>query len=119
MQKYAIFLTAFIIAAVAGIALAASYIYSIINIASNAQQFGESSNPFEVFAIFFTPATVLSLIVAVLAGIGYRILGIVAVARHQTIAGGEKVLWILGFLFMGFVTGIVYLVLAKQRGLAI
>jgi hypothetical protein len=118
MQKYATFLTLFIIAMVSSILLAGSYIYTIFNIATHAVEFGESSNPFEVFSIFFNSASLLSLSVASIAGILYRVAGIVAVARHQTVSGGEKALWILGFIFMGFITGIVYLILAKQKGFA-
>lgn len=41
--------------------------------------------------------------------------GIVHVARNKTIKYAEKVLWIIGFMLIGFVTAIVFLIMAKGR----
>ena len=50
-----------------------------------------------------------------LSSLAYRILGIVYVAKSKTVSDGEKALWIVGFIIMGFITGIVFLVMAKGR----
>ena len=52
-----------------------------------------------------------------LLGLTYRILGIVHVARTKIISDGEKALWIVGFVILGFITAIVFLVMAKSRKL--
>ena len=43
-----------------------------------------------------------------LTGLAYRILGIVYTVRNKTVSDGEKALWIIGFILMGFVTSIVF-----------
>jgi type III secretory pathway component EscV len=44
-------------------------------------------------------------------------MAIICIAKNKVITGGEKALWIVGFIIFGFVTGIVFLVLAKGRKL--
>jgi hypothetical protein len=45
----------------------------------------------------------------------YRVLGIIRVAKSKTVSDGEKALWIVGFVIMGFITAIVFLVMAKGK----
>jgi tetrahydromethanopterin S-methyltransferase subunit F len=37
------------------------------------------------------------------------------VAKNSSVSDGEKALWIIGFIIMGFVTAIVFLIMAKDK----
>ena len=66
-------------------------------------------------ATIFSPEVIISGLVMAISSLLYRVLGIIEVAKNKTIAGGEKALWVIGFILMGFITAIVFLVLAKSR----
>lgn len=72
-------------------------------------------NPIGIFSTIFSPQVVISGLVLALSSLAYRIQGIVYVARNKTVSDGEKALWIVGFILMGFVTAIVFLIMAKGR----
>jgi heme/copper-type cytochrome/quinol oxidase subunit 4 len=72
-------------------------------------------NPFQFFSRIFSPTVIISGMIMGLSSLTYRILGIVYVAKNKTVSDGEKALWIVGFIIMGFVTAIVFLVMAKGR----
>lgn len=72
-------------------------------------------NPMGVFSTIFSPEVIISGLVLALSSLAYRIQGIVYVARNKTVSDGEKALWIIGFILMGFVTAIVFLIMAKGR----
>lgn len=116
MSRYNIFLTLFIISVVAAVAFFIFYIQSIFGFVSTAQKYGsEAPDAFETFSSIFTPQLIFSIIAAGVTGLAYRIQGIVMVAKNKTVTDGEKALWIVGFLIMGFITAIVFLVMAKGR----
>lgn len=71
--------------------------------------------PIEVLATLFTPQVIISGAIMGISSLIYRILGIVYVAKNNTVTDIEKVLWIIGFVLMGFITGIVFLILAKGK----
>ncbi|HEX2683133.1 MAG TPA: hypothetical protein VHL77_04340 [Ferruginibacter sp.] len=117
MKKYNTFLTVFIIAAVALIFFMVYYFQGIFGFVSTMQDMrGEDPNPFLILNTIFTPAVIISGVVLGFSSLAYRVLGIVYVARNKAVKDGEKALWIVGFILMGFVTGIVFLVMAKGRG---
>ena len=72
-------------------------------------------DPFEILSTIFSPPAILSIVIAVITSLINRILGIVSVAKSKTVSDGEKVLWVLGFVFMSFVTSIVFLIMAKGK----
>ena len=116
MNKYNTFLTVFIISFVAMIFFFIFYLQAIFGFALRVHNFdAHNPNPFQVFSSIFTPAVIISAIVLGLSSLAYRILGIVHVARNKTVNDGEKALWIVGFIIMGFVTAIVFLIMAKGR----
>jgi Na+/proline symporter len=116
MTKYNTFLCFFIIAVVAMIVFFVFYLQAIFGFAFNLHDMERGHpNPFEFFSRLFTPQVIISGMVMGIASLTYRILGIVHVAKNKTAKDGEKALWIVGFIIMGFVTAIVFLVMAKGR----
>lgn len=118
MKIYRIFITSFIISIVAFISFMAAYLYSILHMV---QLFHENMplnpDPFLLFRHIFSPALVISIAVLTVSGLLYRILGIVCIARHRHMDGGEQALWIIGFVLFGFITAIVFMALASGRNL--
>lgn len=115
-MKYKAFLWTFIASVAAGIIFLVYYlkaIFSLTRIAYN----GYEPNPYSVLEAIFSPGVIISFVVLVLASLAYRIMAIVWVARNKVISGSEKALWIVGFILLGFVTAIVFLILAKSRRL--
>jgi hypothetical protein len=117
MNKYNTFLTVFIIAAIALIVFMVFYIQGIFGLVGHIDELqGEDPNPFLILNTIFSPPVIISGIILGFSSLAYRILGIVHVVRNKTVKDGEKALWIVGFILFGFVTGIVFLVMAKGRG---
>lgn len=117
MSKYNTFLFIFLASVIATIVFLIFYMQSIFGLAFHGFEVNDD-NPFEFFSRIFSPQVIISGTIMVIASLAYRILGIVYVARNKAASGGEMALWIIGFLLMGFVTGIVFLVLAKGRKFA-
>jgi hypothetical protein len=115
-MKYKTFLFTFLLSVVTGIVFFVFYIKAIFFFARSAS-YGEHIEPFSMFDRIFTPEIIISFIVMLAASLAYRIMAIVWVAKNNIISGGEKALWIIGFIIFGFVTAIVFLVLAKSRKL--
>lgn len=114
MNKYNIFLSFFILSILALIAFLVFYLGVIFNFAMHSRNFSDS-DPFEVIATIFNPSVIMSGIVLAITSLIYRVLGIVHVARSKSVSDGEKALWVIGFLLMGFITAIVFLVMAKGK----
>jgi hypothetical protein len=116
-MKYNVFLNLFLAATLAGIVTVIFYVYGFFNIINTARQISNSdiTNPFEPLASIFTPQLIVAFCVAAITGLAYRIYAIVSLAKNKTVSDGEKALWVVGFVMMGFVTGIVYLVLARSK----
>jgi len=116
MTKYNTFLFIFIVSVVAMIVFLVFYMQAIFGFAMNMNEFeGHNPNPFDFFGRIFTPPVIISGMILGCSSLAYRILGIVHVAKNKTVGDGEKALWIVGFIIMGFVTAIVFLVMAKGR----
>lgn len=75
-------------------------------------------DPFEVFKNIFSIPVIISFSVLALSSLANRIMGIVAVAKNNTVSDGEKALWIVGFVLLSFITSIVFLIMAKGKGFA-
>jgi len=116
MTKYKTFLTVFIISVVAMIVFFIFYFQAIFNLIFTMHELnGQDPNPFAVFSTIFSPPVIISAVVLGLSSLAYRIMGIVYVARNRVVKDGEKALWIVGFILMGFITAIVFLVMARGR----
>ncbi len=116
MNRYTGFLTFFILSFVASIVFFYFYLHAIFSFALPFHEPHGSGDPLGIFFGIFSPQVLLSLLAMAVFSLVYRILGIVYVARNKKVSDGEKALWIVGFLLMGFVTAIVFLVMAKGRG---
>jgi len=116
MNKYNSFLALFIISAVTFIIFIVFYLNGIMSFIFRAEEHQYVHlSPWEFFHTFFNPPFLISVIVFGFSSLACRILGIVYVAQNKTAGDGEKALWIIGFILMGFVTSIVFLVMAKGR----
>ena len=116
MNKYNTFLTVFIIAVISMIVFFIFYFQAILGVIHTVYEFrGDEPSPFLIFITIFTPQVIISAVVLGLSSLTYRILGIIHVAKNKTVKDGEKALWIVGFVLIGFVTAIVFLVMAKGR----
>jgi uncharacterized membrane protein len=114
MSKYNTFLTVFIISIVALIFFLVFYLNAVFALVVDAHEY-ENMDAFEALSTILSPSVLVSGLLLGLSSLVYRILGIVHVARSKTVADGEKALWIIGFIIMGFVTAIVFLIMAKGR----
>ena len=114
MLKYKLFLTLFIVSVIAGCFFFGLYIKAIFSVIVLAND-NPKPDPFEILSTIFSPAVIISLVVAGITNLVNRILGVVAVAKSKTINDGEKVLWVLGFVFVSFITSIVFLIMAKGK----
>lgn len=116
MNKYNTFLSVFVISVIAMIFFFVFYIQAIFGFAFNLHELERHNpNPFEVFSKIFNLQVIISAIILGLFSLAYRILGIMQVVKNKTVSDGEKALWIVGFIIMGFVTAIVFLVMARGR----
>ena len=113
MSKYNTFLTFFIISIVALIFFMIFYMSVIFSLVFHAQEY--ETDPLRVVSTIFSPTVIISGIILGFSSLIYRILGIVYVAKNKTVSDGEKALWIIGFIIMGFITGIVFLIMAKGK----
>jgi hypothetical protein len=114
MRKYAIFLTLFIISVIACCFLVGFYIKAIMSVVVLAHD-NPNPDPFEILSTIFSPALIFSIVIAAIASLTNRIIGIVSVVKSKTVSDGEKVVWVLGFVFMSFITSIVFLIMAKGK----
>lgn len=117
MSRYNTFLLVFLLSILSLIVFLYFYIGAIISIVAQAHSH-ISPDPFEIVGAILSPEILVSGMILGLSSLVYRILGIVAVAKNKTASDGEKALWIIGFIFMGFIIGIVFLLLARSRNFA-
>ena len=115
MNRYTTFLLLFIISMIALAFFIYFYFNAIFTLIGHAHA-EVQPDPFEIFSDIFTPPILISGVILGLSSLAYRIVGIVSVARNKSAADGEKALWIIGFIIMGFVTAIVFLIMARGRG---
>ncbi len=116
MTKYNTFLFIFIVSVIAMIVFLVFYLQVIFGFAMSMNEFeAHNPNPFDFIGRIFTPPVIISGMILGFSSLAYRILGIVHVAKNKTVGDGEKALWIVGFIIMGFITAIVFLVMAKGR----
>lgn len=120
MIKYKIFLRIFIISLVALVIFMVFYIQAIFGFVVSVSELnhGKEPNPFRILSNIFSPAVIISGVILALSSLAYRIMGIVAVAKNKLVSDGEKALWIIGFILMGFIAAIVFLVMAKGKKFA-
>jgi hypothetical protein len=114
MSKYNTFLAFFILTVAAFIFFMVFYLNGIFAFVVHANEY-ENANPMDVLSKIFNPSAIISCIILGISSLIYRILGIVYVAKNKMVSDGEKALWIIGFIIMGFITGIIFLIMAKGK----
>ena len=114
MRKYNLFLTLFIISVIAGCVFIGFYMKAIFSVVALTRD-NPRPDPFEIISTIFSPAVIFSLAVAAITSLINRILAIVSIVKNKTVSDGEKVLWVLGFVFMSFIASIVFLIMAKGK----
>lgn len=116
MTKYNTFLAVFIISVIAMITVIICYFNAVFGLVTLLHDVrGEEPSPLSILTTIFTPAVILSAVAFGLSSLFYRIIGIVCVAKNKMVSDGEKAIWIIGFIMMGFITAIVFLVMAKGK----
>ncbi|MGC4103922.1 hypothetical protein [Ferruginibacter sp.] len=114
MNKYNTFLLLFLVEVVAFGFFIYNYLEVFFSFTAMAQE-NPHPDPFALLQNFLNPVLIISFIVLAITSLLSRIFGIIAVAKSKTVTEGEKVLWIIGFGLMSFITSIVFLVLAKKK----
>ena len=116
MSKYNSFLALFIISVVAFIIFIMFYFNGILTLIFRMHENDNADlSAWQIANIFLNPSFLISVIIFGMTSLACRILGIVYVAQNKTVGDGEKALWIIGFILMGFITSVVFLVMAKGR----
>jgi len=116
MQSYRIFIVAFVLSILGMVVFFGIYFSALMNFMRYTTTHSNPDPAFMLSTIISAPL-LISLAVAAIAGLTYRIIGIVHIANNPELQGGEQALWIIGFLMMGFVAAIVFMALCKSRRL--
>ena len=112
MNQYKIFLAAFFVSTAAAAVFLYVHITAMLRLAN---EMPSQSNTAEVFSLIFSPLWLASFTVLLVASLLYRIIGIVIIANNPNVGSSDRVLWIIGFLFMGFITAIIFMVLKDKK----
>jgi len=111
---YNAFVLCFVLSFIAFCCFITQYIHFFSQLIAQGDSLNEQ-DPGYIFRSLFSPALIVSGIVLGIASLAYKILGIIFVAQKKDLPGGEQALWVLGFIFIGFITGIVFMALAKTK----
>ncbi len=115
MNAYRIFILAFVLSIVAFVVVMISYVNGIMDVVRISQH-GNEEMASEILKTIFSPLFIISCLVLGICSLLYRVLGIVFVVKSNA-EGGEKALWIIGFILIGFITAIIFMAVAKSRNL--
>lgn len=116
MTKYNAFLSFFMLSVITLIAFVIFYFSAVFNFAYKMNDTGSfNQNTIGILSSLFPPQVLITGLLMIICSLLYRIMGIVYVAKTKTVSDGEKALWIVGFILMGFVTAIVFLIMARGR----
>ena len=94
----------------------AFYIKAIMGIVAVADELkDDKATARYIINVLLNPQVIISLMIMGLSSLTYRVMGIVYVAKNKIVSDGEKAVWIIGFIFMGFITGVVFLIMARGK----
>lgn len=116
MQTYCIFIVAFVLSILGMVVFFGIYLSAMMHFMQYVSAHHEP-DPTVIFKTVFSAPLIISFACSAIAGLVYRILGIVYIANNPELQGGEQALWVIGFLLMGFVAAIVFMALCKSRRL--
>lgn len=116
MKLYKPFVIAFIVSVVALIVFMVVHFQTMFSFIKNAETMKPES-PLEVFGMIFTPMWIASFILLILSSLTYQILGVIMIVKNPNINSTDRVLWILGFVMMAFITAIIFMALRKSKNL--
>ena len=116
MTRYNTFLLLFIISVLALVVFLAFYIKAVMGIVAVADELkDDKATARYIINVLLNPQVIISLMIMGLSSLAYRVMGIVYVAKNKIASDGEKAVWIIGFIFMGFITGVVFLIMARGK----
>ncbi|WP_118973421.1 hypothetical protein [Taibaiella koreensis] len=104
MSLYRLFVIAFVLSALSFGVFVYYYIHLVTDMLQAVHKVAPGQLPESMLRDMFSPGIFIAATVLGLSGMLYRVLGIVFIARNPLLEGGEKVMWILGFVLMGFIT---------------
>lgn len=116
MKLYTIFVVAFVVSIIAVAFFLVPYFQVIFSLFKNVQHVGHE-NPDWVFENIFTPQIIGSWIITMIASLTYIVTGIIMVMKNPNMGDTDRLLWVLGFIFAGFITAIVFMILQKSKNL--
>ena len=116
MKLYKPFIIAFIVSAIAMVVFFIAHFQMFFSLINEVQT-NEPENPAEIFSMMLSPMWIGSLILLILSSVTYQVLGIIMIAKNPNIDSTDRVLWILGFVFMAFITAIIFMALQKSKNL--
>ncbi len=119
---YQLLIVTFILTNVSGILFIVFYIQAFAGLFGGwenmiSETAPPTTAPEDVLNFFFNLKVVISFLVLLGSSLANVILGIVLIAKNKYLKSDAKVLWILGFIFVGFITNIVFFVLKKSHNL--
>lgn len=123
MQLYKFFVITFITCVVLAAIATFFYLFHLPDFIMQitALENTQSDNPADVFRVIFgtifSPFFIVAILISALCQLAYKIIGIVLISNNKSMGSGEKLLWILGFIFLGFITAIVFMALKNSRNL--
>jgi hypothetical protein len=68
-----------------------------------------------LFQIMHWPYATEVMIIGLLSQLVFIILSLTEISKSDKIDGTEKFMWFIGFIFIGTITGLVYLLSARKR----
>lgn len=121
---YHLLVITFILSNIAGILLVIFYFQAIADLFGGLGQMTidavpQEPDPSDLFRFFFGPKILLSFLALIITSIANTVIGIVLIAGDPSERPDAKVLWILGFIFLGFVTNIVFFALRRSDRLLV
>lgn len=115
MSLYRLFIISFIVCIIATVVFFGSYFSSMLQIIRVSRV--QEVQPEAILSAFFSPVWLAALVFMSITALLYRVLGIVFAVRNPNLEGGEKAMWVIGFVLFGFITAIIFMVMASSRNL--
>ena len=126
---YRVLVATFILSIVASVVAGITYFQAIFHLLQSTtatQSFGEGAtdgrlqmgpSPEEILNLFTSPILLISFVIALLASLANKIIGIIITVSNTSMRSNHRVFWILGFILFGFITNIVFFALKNSNNL--
>lgn len=67
------------------------------------------------YKLMHKPGADSLMLVSIIAGVVFMIIGIMEVSRSEKINRSEKIMWVFGFIFLTTIAGLIYVFNARKR----